>query len=212
MPVCPGCDQPFTHCGYTNHIQQSQSAACHAIFEDQNSYVPGPQAEPLETVSTPPFSPTHLRDNFGEDFFEPEFRTAEDHGFGPQNQESDSDEEFDNPGGWEPNPDPPPSDGDPMEDVQQNSAEHDNQQRRQMAEDRIRPAGFPLTVRKFAGRAGEIIDRVDAAGYSSYRGGDDTNIWAPFSSRTDWEVARWAKLRGPGSTSFSELLDIAGVR
>jgi hypothetical protein len=37
------------------------------------------------------------------------------------------------------------------------------------------------------------------------------NPYAPFASRLDWEVARWAKLRGPSSTAISELLSIAGV-
>jgi hypothetical protein len=37
------------------------------------------------------------------------------------------------------------------------------------------------------------------------------NPYAPFASKIEWEVARWAKLRGPGSTAFSELLGIDGV-
>ncbi len=37
------------------------------------------------------------------------------------------------------------------------------------------------------------------------------NPFAPFSSRMEWEIARWAKLRGPGSTAFSELMSIEGV-
>ena len=37
------------------------------------------------------------------------------------------------------------------------------------------------------------------------------NIWAPFRTRVDWEVAHWAKLRGPGSTAFSDLLSIPEV-
>lgn len=37
------------------------------------------------------------------------------------------------------------------------------------------------------------------------------NPWAPFTSEIDWKVTRWAKLRGPGSTAFSELLAIVGV-
>jgi hypothetical protein len=39
-----------------------------------------------------------------------------------------------------------------------------------------------------------------------------TNPWAPFSSRMDWEIAKWAKLRGAGSTAFTDLLAIEGVR
>ena len=37
------------------------------------------------------------------------------------------------------------------------------------------------------------------------------NPWAPFNSKLDWEIARWAKLRGPGSTAVSDLLSIDGV-
>ncbi|KAJ7845718.1 hypothetical protein B0H14DRAFT_2357953, partial [Mycena olivaceomarginata] len=35
--------------------------------------------------------------------------------------------------------------------------------------------------------------------------------WAPFKSRIDWAVARWAKLRGSTSTAFSDLLAIEGL-
>ena len=35
--------------------------------------------------------------------------------------------------------------------------------------------------------------------------------WAPFSTRREWEIARWAKLRGPSSTALTELLEIDGV-
>ncbi|PCH41885.1 hypothetical protein WOLCODRAFT_89528 [Wolfiporia cocos MD-104 SS10] len=42
-------------------------------------------------------------------------------------------------------------------------------------------------------------------------GTQQTNIWAPFSSRMDWEIARWEKLQGPSSTAFSDLLAIDGV-
>lgn len=40
-------------------------------------------------------------------------------------------------------------------------------------------------------------------------GGD--NPWLPFNSKQEWEVATWAKLRGVGSTAFSDLLSIDGV-
>lgn len=40
---------------------------------------------------------------------------------------------------------------------------------------------------------------------------DAGNPWAPFNSKIDWEIAHWAKLRGPGSTAVSELLNIGGV-
>ncbi|RPD75308.1 hypothetical protein L226DRAFT_462412 [Lentinus tigrinus ALCF2SS1-7] len=37
------------------------------------------------------------------------------------------------------------------------------------------------------------------------------NPYAPFKSRLDWQVARWGKLRGSGSTAFTEFLEIEGV-
>jgi hypothetical protein len=55
---------------------------------------------------------------------------------------------------------------------------------------------------------GSVPNRNDS--YQS-RLRDDKNLWAPFSSQIDWEIARWAKLRGPSSTAFSDLLAIEGV-
>ena len=40
---------------------------------------------------------------------------------------------------------------------------------------------------------------------------DADNPWTPFNGKMDWEIACWAKLRGPGSTAVSELLSIDGV-
>ncbi|KAJ3898941.1 hypothetical protein F5879DRAFT_1063908 [Lentinula edodes] len=39
----------------------------------------------------------------------------------------------------------------------------------------------------------------------------EANIWAPFISQMDWEVAQWAKMRSSGSTAFLDLLAIEGV-
>ncbi|KAI9442877.1 hypothetical protein BJY52DRAFT_1206753 [Lactarius psammicola] len=36
-------------------------------------------------------------------------------------------------------------------------------------------------------------------------------IWAPFRSQCDWEIAHWAKMRGPTSTAVMELLAIPEV-
>ena len=38
------------------------------------------------------------------------------------------------------------------------------------------------------------------------------NDYSPFKDKMNWEIARWAKLRGPGSTACSELLSIPGVQ
>ena len=42
-------------------------------------------------------------------------------------------------------------------------------------------------------------------------GGPPSNPYSPFTSRTDWELAKWAKLQGPSSTAFTELMGVTGV-
>jgi hypothetical protein len=61
-------------------------------------------------------------------------------------------------------------------------------------------------------RAGQPLTHEESRdhAYGAALGGGD-NPWAPFNSKKDWEIARWAKLRGAGSTAFSELLEIDGV-
>jgi hypothetical protein len=51
-----------------------------------------------------------------------------------------------------------------------------------------------------------------ASGFASYGSKlGSTDKYAPFCSKTDWDIARWAKLRGPSSSAVSELLEIEGV-
>jgi hypothetical protein len=59
-------------------------------------------------------------------------------------------------------------------------------------------------------RAGRVVKHVEVE-VDGAESSSRNNIYTPFLSKTDWEVARWAKLRGPGSTAFSELLAIDGV-
>jgi hypothetical protein len=47
--------------------------------------------------------------------------------------------------------------------------------------------------------------------YSNAIADTEQNIRAPFTSYIDWATARWAKIRGPSLTAFSELLSIEGV-
>ena len=48
--------------------------------------------------------------------------------------------------------------------------------------------------------------------YESQRDVDGDSIWSPFMSQCDWLFARWAKMRGPSSSSVTELLAIPEVR
>ncbi|THV08117.1 hypothetical protein K435DRAFT_641286 [Dendrothele bispora CBS 962.96] len=82
-----------------------------------------------------------------------------------------------------------------------------------------------IHIVEFGGQAGAAIFGPDSAepiptfrdsshGFAKYQSlipGSAYNKWAPFQSRIDWQVAQWAKMRGTGSTAFSDLLDIDGV-
>jgi hypothetical protein len=48
--------------------------------------------------------------------------------------------------------------------------------------------------------------------YQSTQEAFGTSMWAPFRSQCDWEIARWAKMRGPSSSAVAELFAIPGVR
>ena len=50
---------------------------------------------------------------------------------------------------------------------------------------------------------------ADQYGYKAYA--DHDNFYAPFLSEIDWQVAKWAKLRGPSSTALTELFKIPQV-
>ncbi|KAK7464428.1 hypothetical protein VKT23_006595 [Stygiomarasmius scandens] len=63
-------------------------------------------------------------------------------------------------------------------------------------------AGAPLTTQTASTNAHEAYEQ---------KLGQNHNVWAPFTSEIDWKVAKWAKMRGPGSTALTELLSIDGV-
>ncbi|KAJ7643458.1 hypothetical protein DFH06DRAFT_999028 [Mycena polygramma] len=86
---------------------------------------------------------------------------------------------------------------------------------RKVAEDKFHHK--PI-VEKFPGRAAgrPIPSPQNQNSEQSYGSGlsdaSAGNPYAPFNSKMDWEVARWAKLRGSGSTAFTDLLGVEGVR
>ena len=70
----------------------------------------------------------------------------------------------------------------------------------------------PVIV-QFGGQAGAVVKEATPSNNQySAKVGAHVNFYAPFASELDWKFARWAKLRGPGSTSVTELMAIEGVR
>ena len=70
----------------------------------------------------------------------------------------------------------------------------------------------PVIV-QFGGQAGAVVKEATPSNNQySAEVRAHVNFYAPFASKLDWKFARWAKLRGPGSTSVTELVAIEGVR
>ncbi len=78
-------------------------------------------------------------------------------------------------------------------------------------ETRRRPVIVPFPN---SNAAGQVLYRTNNqyTGYQTGLEGDGKCMYAPFTSEIDWEFAKSTKLRGPGSTSVSELLQINEVR
>lgn len=65
----------------------------------------------------------------------------------------------------------------------------------------------PVATKSFPG-AGGIVGHT-AVPQNAYAA--DPNPYHPFANKTDWEMAWWAKKRGPGQTAFNDLLEVEGV-
>ena len=70
----------------------------------------------------------------------------------------------------------------------------------------------PYIVKFNKGKAGAVYtDRNDGNTAYTSQISNPENPFSPFSSKIDWEIAHWAKTRGPSSTAFTELMSIEGV-
>ncbi|KAI0704544.1 hypothetical protein C8Q76DRAFT_630995 [Earliella scabrosa] len=137
-----------------------------------------------------------------------------DDGFDSGEEDTQEADHFEEELGWE--PPPPPHASEPTgglgEDID-GTASHDNEQQRaaqRRTHDHLRARTH---VVRFPGvHAGAPINKQPMSSeYERYQeviDSDGVNPYAPFRSRMDWEIARWAKMRGPGSTALTELLEI----
>ncbi|KAJ6475861.1 hypothetical protein DFH09DRAFT_952625 [Mycena vulgaris] len=102
-----------------------------------------------------------------------------------------------------------------MPDAAPPTAPAPTREARKAAEDRFHRKPF---IEKYPGTSAgkpvsSIISETSEQAYkSSLADSAGTNPYAPFTSKMDWEIAKWAKLRGSGSTAFTDLLHIDGVR
>ena len=71
----------------------------------------------------------------------------------------------------------------------------------------------PYVVKFTKGKAGAVYSQDGINLNTEYTNslGESDNPYKPFTSKMEWEIACWAKTRGPSSTAFTELMKIEGV-
>ena len=220
MAACAGCGQTFMISGLASHLKQTRNSQCKAIFETQYGYIPDDSNLALSSddfcddFSDP--KPMNLDLNLTE--YDNDFNVPPASGIDESDDNSDADLDdifngFDI--GWELAPSP-------EHDNSYNSEDDD----RDLTDFDERPPLECSTVHNALQNPGHIEQFNDTHPHAQsgicIGAEDDMNmkyqvslsdkrIWVLFTSRIDWEIAHWAKLRGPSSTALSELLAIEGV-
>ncbi|KAJ7021153.1 hypothetical protein C8F04DRAFT_1195762 [Mycena alexandri] len=236
--ICEGCNKLFTKKGLTSHLRKTTNPACTRIFESVGDTWASDSSDSTtdSDSETQQFGDlndaglltgqTHFEgDYFGSDYTAEQLGLEDDAASDSGSSSSEDDE--DDPRtqdfadaaqtgletGYEPpRPDPPldpPAQQIPAVDA---PAAATPRPERKNVEDRFH---HKPTIEKFGGSAGAPISRTrDKTSEEHYRGGvenEAANLYAPFASKKDWEIAKWAKLRGAGSTAFTDLLKVEGV-
>ncbi|KAI1786574.1 hypothetical protein LXA43DRAFT_975694 [Ganoderma leucocontextum] len=230
---CAGCRRQFTPTGYWQHLDKTTKPDCIAHFEGDyfGNYEPQ-DFDDFDEYDGDAGGEEAMEVDVGEEMGGgPGEGEGEGDGIADTGIDEDGDEDereydiaedadiFEQEGAWEPpphahppfnvdadpdhNPDPDPDDND-------DDDPHLAPASRRQAQERLLRKTF---VVHFPGpHAGAPISRSStSSSYAEYQTNIDArgrNPYAPFQSAMDWKVARWAKLRGPGSTAVSELLQI----
>lgn len=221
--ICLGCGRTFSHFGHISHLKQTRNRPCRAIAEHAHEAqlaqaisssetmfeeTPAPDGDLFGTYdadempwpslagsSSPRFRhDTHLDTSADEDDV---LMNGPDGPSTAGSQDTD-DEDSDKSGEGE------SDDEEVLHETEGTSFTRVN-------ESHIMIETFPSQY----GDAGIAMEKGSGSLYKKYklRGNDhqEDNMYAPFKSKLDWDFARWAKLRGPGSTATNELLNINGV-
>ncbi|KAG1833790.1 hypothetical protein EV424DRAFT_1502683 [Suillus variegatus] len=215
MNTCPGCAKNFEHTGYAHHLTQTINPSCATQLQFSGLF---PESDDGDSDGLDGGDAEFTGDYFG--YYDEQDLEWPDDNHDELPLESDGeDEEYHDTAlehGWERPADPVQQDidgGDDFENSDNSDAlSQPHPAERQEAE---APLGHQPIVEKFPRRhAGAPVHHSRTTAFESYKNvlQGAENVWAPFVSRIDYEVAKWAKLRGSGSTAFSELLAIDGLR
>ena len=205
--TCPACAKNFTQTGFQSHLRQTKDPHCAALYAEIVGTELGDHWHDLEPW---PFEGGAFT---GHDDYMP----VDDDYFGPLHNPDDdgSEMQVDLESGWE--PERPGAQASVQTEDPQQDGDHDeptNRIHQSQADTHIPDSRFVVRYsdKHPDHQAGAPIKKTQSADVN-YRTALDnsSNPWAPFLSQVDWEIAKWAKLWGAGSTSFSDLLAIEGV-
>lgn len=223
--ICPGCKVSKTHTGLSRHLALTQDPRC-IPFRTQfygtnglpNTFLPSADIPEIPSDDTRLSPDDHEPSPFHGDFFGDDYVNQDFPGWDDPNPDDALDQDLraapideDARPQWEPPQAPPPAPNNHIQDAQDPEPQppEDHARHIQNTEETIRE---PRKRVKFTrGNAGAPIAESGQNIYQLRRDASDGNVWAPFQSKLDWEVAHWAKLRGPGSTAFTEFLKIDKV-
>ena len=209
---CQGCNRNFTTRGLSQHMSKTQDSRCRAVYA--TSQLPSVSTYAPHTVS--PTDPIPAPSASGADVpcDEDDTLVANDGAFSPvapvdQADVTDTDTFEALTHGDYPSMVTPPDRAtvdDPTGALEQEYIQID-------AEDS--DSESMVVIDKFPfGSPGAPIPGVaqGSSAYQSHLATVPDSVWAPFRSQCDWEVACWAKMRGPTSSAVTELLAIPAVR
>ncbi|KAF7292558.1 hypothetical protein MIND_01153100 [Mycena indigotica] len=222
---CSGCNKQFSKSGYTSHISRTKQPSCHAIYlralQDAADESARATTATLDTTSD---TDVEMLSQYGDtqrDFAMNGDDSGLDHDeqmvahAGEEEEEMEADANAELECGYE--PPRPLLHRAPVEDNKESAnLPAPSPVIRKQIEDRFH--GQPVVDRYPSSVAGKPIrrERGDTSEESYGRrldvDGATDNPYAPFASKMDWEIAQWAKMRGSGSTAFTDLLKIDGVR
>jgi hypothetical protein len=201
---CPGCNRGFTYTGLSRHIRTTHNLGCRAADSStsraRHGFRPIPHTSAASSVAS--ISGPSLRNDF-EDH-------ASNDGVGPA--DSTDAAVFDSEVLLRGNDDPLshlPIQDPAIEPIPSAILDHAGQPPIRSEADK---SGVTVIIERFPfGLPGApIVGLPESATLNGPSHGD--SIWAPFRSQRDWEIARWAKMRGPTSSAFGDLLAIPEVR
>ncbi|KAG6825968.1 hypothetical protein H0H92_001684, partial [Tricholoma furcatifolium] len=213
--TCPGCSKSIKRSGFLNHIRTSPNPLC--------------RTQPLSEPTQPPILPppiiemirdeeeTIMVDSEGDFFgnymeYDVESHESEIEKVDPHLNEDNSDDENDAEYGTaeEIGLEPPRATIQPSDMILDENDMGPALCLRGGAEETL--SKTPFIVRFPSKEAGTAYSQGDAS--NTKYGANLNNVenpYAPFGSKLEWDIAKWAKQRGPSSTAFTELMSIDGV-